>query len=343
MNKQVSVLAAIAILAIGLGVWLSQAPSKEPFATQLLFEDLQKFANQLDSVEIKNEQGVLFSAQKSTKGWLATFDPEQAAYPIAQDKLAEFVETMMRARLVEAKTSKPKNYFHLGLQPIDTQDSMANLVTFKANEKSWQVLVGNRVSLGEGHYILKPDNAQSWRIDKNISLPIDKFSWLRQPILPFQVQDISSISRVDSLNWQIARSANGDLQLLNQPKDRELEYANVLNSVFSNLISLNFEQILAAHEVIAQSLKILTQLEVVTTENKIFQVVISEQDDKHFVNFSSNEQSEYWQNGYYQVSNFSAQQLIKTLDDFLEEQSPTKIISENNTKPKTVDEGESPY
>lgn len=339
MNKQVSALAAIAILAVGLGVWLTQSPSKDKFEAELLFDDLQQYANKVDSVEIKNAQGVLFSAQKLGDRWLATFDPEQPVYPISQRKLADFVETMMRAKLVEAKTSKPKNYIRLGLQPIDVDDSMATLVTFKANQKSWQVLVGNKVSVGEGHYILKPQDSQSWRTDKTISLPIDKFSWLKQPILPYEEQDISSISRVDSLAWQIARSASGDLQLINLPKGRELEYGSILNSVVSNLTGLHFEQLVDADDDFTQSLTLLTQLEVVTVDQKIFQVVVTKIDDKHFVNFISNDQPEYWQKWYYQVSNFSAQQLIKTLDDFLAEQNPTT----SDTRPQPIEEGESPY
>jgi hypothetical protein len=339
MNKQVSALAAIAILAVGLGVWLSQSPTKDTYEAQFLFDDLQQYANKVDSVEIKNAQGVLFSAQKLGDRWLATFDPEQPVYPISQSKLADFVETMMRAKLVEAKTSKAKNYMRLGLQPIDVDDSMATLVTFKANQKSWQVLVGNKVSVGEGHYILKPQSSQSWRTDKTISLPIDKFSWLKQPILPYEEKDIGSISRVDSLAWQIARSASGDFQLINMPKGRELEYGSILNSVVSNLTGLHFEQLVDADDDFTQSLTVLTQLEVITVDQKIFQVVVTKIDDKHFVNFISSGQPEYWQKWYYQVSNFSAQQLIKTLDDFLAEQNPTT----SDTRPQPIEEGESPY
>jgi hypothetical protein len=341
MNKQVSVLAAIAILAVGLGVWLNQSPSNNTFEAGLLFDDLQKFANQVDSVEITNAQGVLFSTQKLGESWLATFDPEQPVYPISQDKLAEFVDTMMRLKLVEAKTSKSQNYSRLGLQSIDTDDSMATLVTFKANDKSWQVLVGNKVTLGEGHYVLKPGNTQSWRTDKTISLPIDKFSWLKHPILPFQEQDISSVSRVDSLNWQITRSAGGDFQLIDIPKDRALQYDSILNSVVSNLTNLNFELLLAANEDFAQSLKVLTQLEVITADQSTFQVIVSEFDDKHFVNFSSKDHSAYWQKWYYQVSNFAAQQLIKTRDDFLAEENSTTSNSE--ISPPAMDEGDSPF
>lgn len=340
MNKQVYALAVIAILALGLGVWLSQSPSKDKFVAGLLFDDLQEFANQVDSVEITNAQGVLFSAKKLGDSWLATIVPEQPVYPISQDKLAEFVETMMRAKLVEAKTSKSENYIRLGLQPIDIDDSMASLVTLKANENFWQVLVGNKVTLGEGQYILKSDDARSWRTDKTIYLPIDKYSWLKQPILPYQTQDIISVSRVDSLGWQITRAVGGEFQLVNMPKDEELEYASILNSIVNSLISLDFEQLLPVNEDFEQSLKVLTQLEVSTAQQKTFQVVVSELDDEHFVNFISADQSEYWQKWYYQISNFSAQQLIKTLDDFLLQEP----ASERPSSPSfsVVEEGDSP-
>lgn len=217
---------------------------------------------------------------------------------------------------------------------------MATMVTLKAAGHTWQVLVGNMVTLGEGNYVLKSSDTQSWRTDKTIDLPIDKFSWLKQPILPFKEEDISSVSRIDSLNWQIVKSANGDFQLVDLPKRRALEYDGILSSVVSNLTSLSFESLLVPKVDFEQSLTTLTQLEVITTDNNIFQVVVSELDDKHFVNFSTSEQSEYWQKIYYQVSNFSAQQLIKTVDDFLAEENTALNKSETTQTP--VDEGESP-
>jgi hypothetical protein len=200
--------------------------------------------------------------------------------------------------------------------------------------------VGNKVTLGEGQYILKLGDPQSWKTDKTIRLPIDKYSWLKQPILPYQEQDISSVSRLDSLGWQIARSTSGDFQLIDMPKDKKLEYPSILNSIVSSLTSLDFEHLLPAGEVFEQSLKILTQLEVSTAQQKTFQVVVSELDDKHFVNFISSGQTEYWQRWTYQVSNFSAQQLIKTIDDFLEQK--ITITSNSDTISQTVDEGDSP-
>ena len=78
-----------------------------------------------------------------------------------------------------------------------------------------------------------------------------------------------------------------------------------------------------------------------TTDEATFQVVVSELDDKHYVNFNVSDPSEYWQKGYFQVSNFSAQQLIKTTEDFLAEKNNT--TGDIDTSSKAVDEGDSPY
>ena len=94
-------------------------------------------------------------------------------------------------------------------------------------------------------------------------------------------------------------------------------------------------------EEFSQPLTILTQLEVATSDGTIFQVVVSELDDKHYVNFSVSEPTEYWQKVFFQVSNFTAQQLIKTKDDFLAEKSTTAVS--RDTSSKAVDEGDSPY
>jgi hypothetical protein len=341
MKKQALVLAVIATLTIGLGAWLSQRPSNDKFEAVLMFDDLKKFANQVNSVEIKNAQGVLYSIKKTDERWLANFELERPAYPISQTKLTDFIKSMISIKLVEAKTSKQQNYARLGLQPIDIDDSMASLVTLKTDEKSWQVLVGSKVSLGGGQYVLKTGDVQSWKTDKTITLPIDKFSWLKKPILPYQSHDIRSVSRVDSQDWHIVRSVSGNFELINMPKDEELVYASILNSIVGSLTSLDFEQLFAADEFFLKPIKVLTQLEVSTEDKNVFQVVVSELDDKHLVSFSSESNSEYWQQWYYQISNFSAKQLVRTSNDFLAKENT--ILSNINKTNKNIEEGESPY
>jgi hypothetical protein len=80
----------------------------------------------------------------------------------------------------------------------------------------------------------------------------------------------------------------------------------------------------------------------VSTEDKnVFQVVISELNDKHLVSFSSESNPEYWQQWYYQVSKLSAKQLVRTSNDFLANENT--ILSNINKTDKNIEEGMPPY
>ncbi|MFQ3192069.1 MAG: hypothetical protein ACI936_003220 [Paraglaciecola sp.] len=282
----------------------------------------------------------MYSIKKTDGRWLATFELERPAYPTSQTKLADSIKSMISVKLVEAKTSKQQNYARLGLQSIDIDDSMASLVTLKTDEKSWQVIVGNKVSPGGGQYVLKIGDIESWKTDKTITLPIDKFFWLKKPILLYQSHDIRPVLRVDSQDWHIVRSVSGNFELMNMPKDRELAYASILNSIIGSLTSLDFEHLFFADEFF-KPIKVLTQLEVSTEDNNVFQVAVSELDDKYLVSFSSESNSEYWQQWYYQISNFSAKQLIRTSNDLLAKENT--ILSNINKTNKNIEEGKSPY
>jgi hypothetical protein len=317
MKKQVLVLAILVFLALDVSVWLIQKSTPNPNESSPLFGELGDIAHAIDKVEIENAQGIVFHGKKFGDRWIATFDPELAAYPVAQRKLAEFTQSLAQADVEEAKTNKPEKHIRLGLQSIDVTDSLATLVRFTAGAKSWQVLVGNKASLGDGSYVRKPDQSQSWRTEKSFILPVDKFSWLQQPILPFKVKDIGSVSRVDKQKWQIIKNTStSNFELKNMPQDKDLQYPSILNALVSSVTNLNFEQ-LAPIDPPLKNLQLLTQLEITITAGEVFQVVLSRVGDRYYANFTSTRPEQMWQKWYYQLSSFSAEQLIKTVDDFL--------------------------
>lgn len=346
MSKQVSVLAFIAALALGLGVWLNQTQTNTTYESSLLLADFHKHASQVDSVQIDNAQGTLFSAQMLDGQWLVTFDTEQPVYPVAFEDLSAFVTTMMEAQLIEAKTSKPKNFNRLGLQGIDKEDSLARLVSLEANGHTWRVLVGNSASVGEGSYVRLPEDNQSWRTDLSISLPTDQYAWLKQPVLPYSAENIQSISSVDieGADWQMLRQApTDDFQLSTLPADRSLQYEGVLQSFVSSLTSLDFERLQMDDETLLPSLETLATLEIVTLDDVVFQATISKLHDQHYIRFTSETLSEYWLNWRYQISHFSAQQLIKSNEDFLASIEVEDTVGNDvSQEVQVIEEGESP-
>ncbi|MCF2946559.1 DUF4340 domain-containing protein [Paraglaciecola aquimarina] len=334
MNKQLMVLISLVVVSVAAGTWLLQKPSTDEFETQLLFQDLNAVAENIDTVKIENSAGSLLSAFKSEGEWLAKAGYSDESYPVDQSKLSDLVTTLLQTKIIEAKTKVKRKHHRLGLQDISVEDSVARLVTIQAGSQSWQVLVGNSFDLGEGHYVRLVDQAQTWRLDKTIDLPIEPFAWLTHPILPFTEQNILAVSRVDGSSWSMFRDdSNQSFSLTELPKDRELQYQGILDGFVSSLIGLDYEELVAPESTFVDSLEVVTRLEMTTKRFGVINVIVSQGKDIHYAHFESAENNEYWQNWYYQISSYAAQQLNKSIDDFL---SPTE--SNTVSKPLVVEE-----
>ncbi|MFT4937057.1 MAG: hypothetical protein ACI88A_000066 [Paraglaciecola sp.] len=342
MNKHIMVLSIIAVFAVAAGVWLQYQDSALPVEKDFLFADLLDNAAQIEQIEINNSSGNVFNAQLKKGQWMAKVEDFGGSYPAEQRKLSELLKSFTAARLVEAKTAKPNNYQYLGLQGLDETDSLASLVSFATQEKSWQVLVGNQTNIGIGNYVRLPKDRQSWLIDQNIVLPTDQQSWLKQPILPFEGSFLAKISRIDKQRWVFEKSSeDAEYVLSGLPSERSLKYGSVLSAFANNIVQLNFEKLHNLQDDLWSKLATQVELEIVTVDGMVFKLTVAEHDDKVYAKFRAENQQAYWLDWIYQISSFSAQQLSKTKEDFLRDVNDAS--SENGSSASATDEGESPY
>jgi hypothetical protein len=343
MNKHIMVLSIVAIFTVAGGVWLQYQDNVAPAQKDLLFADLLDSAAQIEKIGINNSSGNVFNANLDKGQWMAMVDLDDASgsYPVQHSKLAELLRAFTSARLAEAKTAKPANYQYLGLQGLDETDSLASLVTFTTQGDSWQVLVGNQASIGTGNYVRLPKARQSWLIDQNIDLPTDQQSWLKQPILPFEASSLAKISRKDKERWIIEKSAEeADYVLSNLPSGRSLKYDSILSAFANNIAKLNFEELHSRQNGFWKTLQTQVELQIVTVEGMVFNLTVAKQDDKVYAKFEAENQQAYWLDWVYQISSFSAQQLSKTREDFLQDEND--ISSGSEVSGDSSDEGESP-
>jgi hypothetical protein len=341
MNKQLLSLGIIALVAVTAGVWLQYEAVQPRSQNDLLFADLAEQAMQINHIAIANHDGEVFSAVLEVGQWQAELNEPSGRYPAEPSKLSELVNNLMQARLSEAKTNKAQNYHHLGLQAIDTKDSLASLVTLSSTDNSWQVLVGKQASSGKGQFVRFPKQSQSWLINQQLSLPLEQYSWLKQPALSFESSAISQVSRLDKEKWTIATAdTESEFTLSNIPEGRSLKYDSVLSSLVSSISDLSYEALVARDEKFWNTLKPLVKLEVKLIGGLFFILEVAELDNEVFAKFSAKNRQIYWLDWIYQISNFSGQQLDKSVDDFLTELPSDDETSEDEVS--AIDEGESP-
>ncbi len=341
MNKQLTFLSFIVLIAVGAGVWVFKQSNTSQLESELLFADLSSLGSQISAIQVENSQGVLFKAQKDNADWFAQVGANQTSYPVDHTKLASLVSRLSQVKLIEAKTSNTEKYSRLGLQSISVKDSLARLVTIEAGSQSWQVLIGNKVPVGEGRYVRLPEQTQTWRVDKHIDLPVDQYAWLRHPILPFKVEDIQSVSRTFGGNWQLNRDNNSQsFALAELGEDQALQYEGILEGYVSSLVQVDYERLFEPKQSFLDALEPLAEISVTTLQQGTFTLVIGQVDGQYYLSAKAIEQQYYWQQWMYQISSFSASQLNKQLEDFIQQPEPVNVSQLNNVE--SIEEGLSP-
>jgi hypothetical protein len=342
MNKQLGLLLLLTCLAVGGGVWLTYNTQVSSPVEENLFSLGIEQADKISEITLQNSQKTLLQASLVDDKWTAQLPELSGHYPLDKSKLAGFLKKIVQAKLMEAKTTKQDNYHHLGVESIDNIDSLATLVSLNMGNvaKQWQVLVGMKANLGEGSYVRLPTSSQSWLIDQVIDLPSDEFAWLHRPLLPFKSRDIVSISRSDGKTWNITQSADDEeFSLETLPKGTELRYPTIVSNYVDSLIELDFEQLLPLDAELWQKAKVMAKINVNLSQNQILQLKIGSVENDYYVQFSSPTLNGYYLDWIYKVSSFSAQQLLKTKDDFLTELTDTSGAKSPTLK---IDEGDAP-
>lgn len=337
MNKQIGILVFAIVLALVAGVLVMNKNDAGALPEKgILFDDLKANVAKLDHIHIEKAQGLDFDTQLVEGQWLIA---QMNNYPVDQEKLAKLLKGLVAAQKIQAKTSKPEYFDRLGLQDLSNQDSLATKVTLNAGQKSWSLLIGSSPDRGAGQYVRFPDQNQTWLIDQTLSLPLSDTEWLKQPILPAELQAIQHVQRLGEKGWEISKtdSEQTNFSLLNLPEGRLLKYPGVLNSVVTTIAKLNFEQTQPNDETLWQTFEPTLQLNITTFDGQMYTLKLAKKDDTHYLRFSADQVGKYWLNRIYQISSFSAQQLNKTLQDFLQEDKPELPMSETVT-----DEGEAP-
>lgn len=334
------------VIAAAGATWLLIPSNDGTQTTGKLFPDMSKNAGDIIQVTFETGAGVVFEGKSTNEGWQATHLPGIEMYPIDEQMLSDFVQTLTQAVLWERKTRKTDYYSKLGVSDIKTRDSKATLVTVSAGPRQWQVLIGNPSSSGKGTYVRKPGDDQSWLLDVSLSAPMSETQWLKQPILDLKPEGVTQLSRVGQDGWLIVKGEQGEWRLDDLPEGRDMRYEGVLDTYVSNLMSMRFDafvdggQIGQDDSVGAETIPSALQISISSNRYGNIAILLSGSEEKPIVTAYAQDTVEtfpYWHGKPFLVSQFVAGQINQSLEDFLAEP-----VVEQQTELSLIDEGESP-
>lgn len=316
MHKHLLSLLLISLLGLLAGyLLLSGNTQNAGLQTGPLVPELQESADAVNSIAVLTSSGERIQVELEEGKWRMS---SHGHYPVDQQKLATLVQDVVNARKLQPKTNRKDQLYRLGL--AKSEQGEAAELTISADKNSWKLIVGNKPSSGLGHYLRFAQSAQAWLVDQSLSLPVSASDWMRQPILDINVEEVVSLTRLDNHTWQIHRqSADAKFHLQPMQEDEQLRYDGVLESFVGNVVNLSFEQLVDADTTFWEDLTPVADFKMVLKDGRQIALKLAKADDLHYAAWSVESGSPYWQNWFYQISGFSAGQLLKSPSDFIAE------------------------
>jgi hypothetical protein len=258
-TQRLGVLGLIAIVAVALGVFLSNRnKGSDASDTQGLVPVLEKRLNDVASVRIEGGTAP-FTIKKDGARWVIE---EKAGYTADDTKLRQLLIELRRARKLEQKTANATGFAQLGVQEPDAEgsDSRAVVLLDGKGEEITRVIVGKRrsskgaaqgpVRADEESYVRVSGDEHAWLAAGKLTFETDPLRWLDQALFDVARDRVAAAQferpEGEALTVSRATKEEFDLKPLTLPEGREAKTPSGTAQALNALAGLRFDDVARA-------------------------------------------------------------------------------------------------
>lgn len=182
-------LGAAAVVAVGAVVALntgSPGSGSGTASTERLFPALAAKVNDVGTVVVARKDDTTTIVRKGD-AWTVS---DKGDYPAAFDKVRKLLVELAELRSLEQKTSTPDLFASLELEDLSQADAKSTVVTLKdaggadlVSVVVGKVRVGRGGSSGDGVYVRKANENQTWLAKGRLSLERGDVNWLDRVVI----------------------------------------------------------------------------------------------------------------------------------------------------------------
>jgi hypothetical protein len=247
-------IAALVALVAAVLINHSSRPQDESRteAAGWLLPALHDHVNDVDKVTFSGAgDAVLATLERGKDGWTLA---EKGGYAVDTGKLRAFLLKLADAREVERKTANAGKYDLLGVEDVSAPSARGVQVELAGLSEPVKLIIGNAAPQGDGTYVRRAGDAQSWLVSGSLAPERAPADWLRKDLADIPAERIASVTLThgEAKPIQVAKEHEGDanFSLADVPKGREAGSEYALNSLASTLSSLRFDDVLPAAEAV---------------------------------------------------------------------------------------------
>lgn len=245
-TKKLIILASVAVVAIGLGIWLaSERAAQTESSVNVLYPEFKQSVNEVSAIRIftgGNERAVEIARKDSN--WVIS---ERNDYPADDAKVRKLLLNLANARVQEEKTSNPDNYATLGVEDVTAEDASSVRIEISGATPTVDLIVGKQGPGLESQYVRRSGEAKSWLIDKDLDTSSTVNDWLSKEVLDISADRIQS-ARIEASGAKpysaIKNSkTDADFTVEGLPKGKKLSAPGAANTLATALASVTLSDV----------------------------------------------------------------------------------------------------
>ena len=203
-TRSLIILLALGAVAIAGGWYfgIASMPSEQRSADagKLMFPDLAPRLQQATKVEVEHQGQQMVIEKREVDGQVRWGLATRGGYPVREMKLRGMLTALTELRLVDQRTSDPKQFATLGVEDPSGPTSNSDLlrVLDASGKPIAALIVGHRRVRTGGNvpdevYVRRPGDNQSWLAEGSLEVDADPQLWLDRDIMNI---DHSRIAKV---------------------------------------------------------------------------------------------------------------------------------------------------
>lgn len=242
-KKTIQVLTAVVIALVLLIVVAERTDESVPAsAERVLMPEFAANANSAEQIRVLSPDADPVILRQESGSWISSTSDD---YAVDIGKLRPLIVALAEASVVEEKTSNPEHYENLGVDDPENGGKGTKVVV-EGEGLSFAVILGESAQ-GDHRYARLADEAASFLIDRNPSIPREAGDWLLTDLLDIDSGQIRSVSIThnDGETIVIEKTIEDqtDFDVLDIPEGRDLSYATVANGIAGTLGNLSFDDV----------------------------------------------------------------------------------------------------
>lgn len=249
MHSKILRLAVVAAAALLIALWVgnSRVPKHEVAGVADAVPGLSDHVNEIAQIRIVGAGNKpIATLVKREDGWLVA----EKSYPADVSKVRELLLKLAAAKLVEPKTSVPGSHAKLGVEDVAAPDAKGVQLELDGLKEPVKLVVGNyNGRAGDGTFVRRAGEAQSWLAKGNLVVDREAANWLQRDLLDLSSTRIAQVEITHAgktLRAFKTESAAPNYQVADVPKGRELSSEFVANGLASVLSGLRFDDVVKA-------------------------------------------------------------------------------------------------